>query len=214
MPWLRVACAKTAELHLTFVMMRRWSQSILLLCLLLSSGFPVDASDGLSRTERREIRSAIRAFYTWYAKTDSAVRTFSIYNPRTEAAATTSVNWVALEAQHQFLRIHAPALGAGFYTWDTACLRETERLVLTYPEEDMGFDYDRFTKGEMNARRLASCLSRGLRWEIYSSGGRAYVTAYRPVRGTYPDFSFSWVLEKEETGWKIVEILGDNECRQ
>lgn len=198
----------------SFENMPRAFQAFLLLCLLSTA--PVAAQRMVSEktSDERQIRQVIQTFYVWYERHQQTVRAFAELKVRPDVKAATGVNWSEVARLHAYLHQSAPGLADAYFENDREFLREKDSLFRANPDEEMGFDYDRYTQSQNDPAYLFRQLAVRNRWDITISGDTAYVTAYNRTSGEILDFAFSWEMRKEGGAWKIARIQGDVECRQ
>ncbi len=188
--------------------------TLLLLCLLAPASVAAQRSGVANPAHEYNIRQTIQTFYAWYFTHHKEASAFPEFMGHAGLKAVTGVNWDEVRKLHDYLRKNAPGLGEAYFQNDLEFLREKDSLFHAHPDEDMGFDYDRFTQSQDDLSYLRRQLAARNRWDITINNDTAYVTAYGRKGSPIPDFAFSWEMRKESGLWKIARIQGDVECRQ
>ena len=181
------------------------------LLFLLISSFAFSASQAQTLSaEQQAVKKVVVDFYKWYAANDAKLYNFKLYKGKVvKDAPPYIIDWKVAEKYFNYVRKNVTWLGQAFIINERKFLKQCQQNFNKYPEEEMpmGFDYDRFTDTQEDAKYTLDeyILNKKMTWQINIKNAVAIVF----INVKNKDRS-KVELVKENGTWKISKCISRN----
>ncbi len=164
--------------------------------------------------EQRLVKQVVVDFYKWYAVNDAKLYKFKLYKGRIEKDAPPYIiDWKVAEKYFAFIRKNVPWLGETFIVNERKFLKDCQLSFNKNPTEEMpiGFDYDRFTDTQEDAKYTLSetILNKKMFWQINIRSNNTNAVVGISEKQKTDEIS-KIELVKEKGLWKISKCINRN----
>jgi hypothetical protein len=178
---------------------------LFLLCTL-----PAIAQKKVMSADETVCKTTVIDFYKWYKANSRKIDAFVLYKGKKKNNMPPYIiDWKAVDRYFAFVRKSVPYLGEAFISNEKKFFADTQKDFDIYPDDEVppGFDYDRFTDSQEDAKYTLSqvILNRKSQWDVKLKGNTAVV--YITVPGGIEQQKAKVELTKEKDIWKISHCL-------
>ncbi len=164
--------------------------------------------------EQRLVKQVVVDFYKWYAINDAKLYKFKLYKGKIEKDTPPYiVDWKVAEKYFTYIRKNVPWLGEAFIDNERKFLKQCQQSFNKYPEDEMpiGFDYDRFTDTQEDAKYTLSgtVLNKKMLWQINIKNNTTKAEVFISEKQKTDEISKIEVV-KEKDFWKISKCISRN----
>jgi len=164
--------------------------------------------------EQRLVKQVVVDFYKWYSVNDAKLYNFKLYKGKNKKDVPPYIiDWKVAETYFTYIRKNVPWLGEAFIENERKFLKQCQQSFNKYPEEEMpiGFDYDRFTDTQEDAKYTLSetILNKKMLWQINIKSNNTKAVVFISEKQKTDERS-KIELVKEKGLWKISKCISRN----